>query len=141
MHNIGQLARQEFPGSETVIVGFGSYSGTVIAGAEWGAPMQEMEVPEAREESIENVLHQLSAKNRYFIFERNKTTEDHFSKVIPHRAIGVVYDPLFEKHNYVPSLMSKRYDVFFYLDETTALHPLILNSDRHQVPETFPFNF
>jgi erythromycin esterase len=141
MFNIGQLAREAYPGSETVIVGFGSYAGTVIAGSEWGAPMQEMEVPFARKGSLEEILHEISGANRYMIFDRNKTTEDHFTKVVPHRAIGVVYDPLFEKHNYVPTLASKRYDVFFHLDRTTALHPLLIGSDPHQVPVTFPFEY
>ncbi|MGB5359156.1 MAG: erythromycin esterase family protein, partial [Eudoraea sp.] len=40
--NVGQLVRQQIPGHNPKIVGFGSYKGTVVAGAEWGAPMRNM---------------------------------------------------------------------------------------------------
>src|SRR5262249_20258576 len=45
MVNIGQLAREHYSEPEVVLVGFGSYQGTVIAGREWGAPHEVMEVP------------------------------------------------------------------------------------------------
>ena len=56
------------------------------------------------------------------------------------RAIGVIYHPTREQYgNYVPSVIPLRYDAFIYLDETRALHPLHLEPDGHQVPETYPF--
>jgi erythromycin esterase-like protein len=59
---------------------------------------------------------------------------------IGHRAIGVIYHPTREQYgNYVPSVIPLRYDAFIYLDETRALHPLHLEPDGHQVPETYPF--
>ncbi len=59
---------------------------------------------------------------------------------IGHRAIGVVYNPQNEKYgNYVPSILPLRYDAFIFLDETTALYPLHIEPDGHQVPETYPF--
>ncbi len=48
MVNVGQLAREERGDEDVVLVGFGSYRGSVIAGARWGAPMQRMTVPPAR---------------------------------------------------------------------------------------------
>ena len=47
MVNVGQLAREERGDEDVVLVGFGSYRGSVIAGARWGAPMQRMTVPPA----------------------------------------------------------------------------------------------
>jgi erythromycin esterase-like protein len=39
------------------------------------------------------------------------------------RAIGVVYNPQYEKYgNYVSTDISSRYDVFLFIDETHALH-------------------
>ena len=38
-------------------------------------------------------------------------------------AIGVVYHPQQEAGNYVPTVLTERYDAFLYLDETRALHP------------------
>jgi erythromycin esterase-like protein len=137
--NIGELARKKYPGS-TFIVGFGSYGGAVIAGDSWGAPMREMEVPDAKKGSVEELLHSESAQNKMLIFDEIKQDKE-FDRVLPHRAIGVVYHPSKEQHNYVPSHFNKRYDAFLFFDETSALHPLHLHPDPGQVPETYPFEF
>jgi erythromycin esterase len=141
MVNIGQLAREQYGINNVYLVGFGSYQGSVIAGEEWGAPMKKMEVPQAREGSVEHMLHRESLQNRYLLFN----TEDlrrQYESSIRHRAIGVVYNPNRERYgNYVPSVMAARYDAFIYLDETRALHPLHLKPHAEKVPETYPFNF
>lgn len=141
MINIGQLARERYGINQVYLAGFGSYQGSVIAGDEWGAPMKEMEVPEAREGSIEHRLHNESSQNRYLLFN----TEDvrrQYDEAIRHRAIGVVYNPYREKYgNYVSSVMANRYDAFIFLDETRALHPLHLKPHADKIPETYPFNF
>src|SRR5690349_545585 len=57
-----------------------------------------------------------------------------------HRAIGVVYNPVYEKYgNYVPSIIPQRYDAFIYLDKTEALKQFHLDKDSHKTPETYPF--
>lgn len=43
--NIGQLARERYGEKDTVLVGFGTHQGKVIAGCEWGAPWEQMRVP------------------------------------------------------------------------------------------------
>ncbi len=140
MVNIGELAREEYGEDNVYLAGFASYHGSVIAGAEWGAPMKVMEVPEAQKGSVEYRLHQESAKDRYLLFNK-EIPEEYFEKM-GHRAIGVVYDPAMEKYgNYVPSLLPQRYDAFLFIDETKALHPLALHVDRRKVPETFPSDF
>ncbi|KAA6439824.1 erythromycin esterase family protein [Dyadobacter flavalbus] len=143
MHNTGQLARQQFGESSTVLVGFGSYQGSVIAGAQWDAPMEIMEMPAAREGSVEHQLHKESAENKLLIFDSEQESgQDQWSRKKLHRAIGVVYDPKHEKRgNYVPTVLSRRYDAFLYLDQTTALHPMHLKPDGSQMPETYPFTF
>lgn len=140
MINIGQLVREEMGLKEAVLVGFGSYQGTVVAGSEWGAEMQVMDVPPAREGSVEDILHQESPEDRLLIFDRAK--KQRFDTILPHRAIGVVYRPEREKRgNYVPSVLSSRYDAFIYIDETTAVHPLHIRPDGSQIPETYPFAY
>ena len=140
MVNIGELAREKYGENNVYLAGFASYHGSVIAGEEWGAPMEVMEVPEAQKGSIEYRLHQQSDKNRYILFNK-ELPEEYFEK-IGHRAIGVVYDPAMEKYgNYVPSLLPQRYDALIFIDETKALHPLALHVDRRKVPETFPSDF
>jgi erythromycin esterase len=141
MFNIGQLVREERGEKDVVLVGFGSYSGTVIAGEEWGKPMQVMKVPEARQGSIEQILHDESAENKLLIFDTHSKKE-RFNKTLPHRAIGVVYHPDYEKYgNYVPTVLNSRYDAFIYLDKTQALHPVHMSPDGHKLPDTYPFAF
>ena len=140
MYNIGELARNHFGEEEVVLVGFGCYQGSVIAGSSWGDPMQEMSVPEAMRGSWEYLLHEAGASDKLFIMDALKKLPA-FSEVhIGHRAIGVVYNPRFEQYgNYVPSVMPSRYDAFIYLDETKALHAMDVNADSHKMPETYPF--
>lgn len=138
--NLGQLVREQKGEEDVVLVGFGSYSGTVIAGSSWGAPMEIKTVPSARPGSVETMLHSGSAEDQLLLFNRNNNNG--FNHNMPHRAIGVVYNPEHERYgNYVPTLLSLRYDAFIYIDKSNALHPLHLNPDGHKVPETFPFEY
>jgi len=138
--NIGQLAREQFGAYDTVLLGFGTYAGTVIAGRQWDAPMEVMNVPDAMPGSVEDILHNDASDDRLLLFEAGYTGR--FSKPLLHRAIGVVYNPAREHHgNYVPTVLHKRYDAFLYVDQTRALHPLHLHPEGAAVPETYPFSF
>src|SRR5688500_6400358 len=95
--NVGQLARKEFGKDNLFIVGFGSYSGSVIAADRWGAPLKKMDVPAAPADSWEGILHQLSPANK-IILSKDIRDEKNLKKEIGHRAIGVVYDPRREKY-------------------------------------------
>ncbi len=139
MVNIGQLAREKYGKQKVYLAGFSSYRGSVIAGEEWGANMEEMEVPKGKSGSIESILHE-NNKNGYLLFFEE--TDELYKRKVPHRAIGVVYDPAMEKYgNYVPSVLSERYDALLFISETRALHPLHLHPDRNKLPETFPFDY
>jgi erythromycin esterase-like protein len=141
MINIGQLAREEYGINQVYLAGFGTFQGSVIAGDQWGAKMKKMQVPQAREGSIEEQLHKESSNNRYLLFN-SEVNIANYDESIKHRAIGVVYNPENERFgNYVPSVMAKRYDAFIFLDKTTALHPLRLHADSHKMPDTYPFNY
>ena len=126
MVNVGELVRREHEEDGVVIVGFGSHRGTVIAAAEWGAPMQRMRVPAARPKSFEAELLDAGVGDSLLIFE---DAEDGgitgLEEPIGHRAIGVVYDPDHERWgNYVPTVVPGRYDAFIYIEESRALDPL-----------------
>jgi erythromycin esterase-like protein len=127
MVNVGQLIReQNFP-EDVYIVGFGTNSGTVIASTEWGVDFRVTNVPSAQIGSWENLMHKAGAYNQYLMFTEDNREE--FSKRIGHRAIGVVYRPEHEQYgNYVPSVMSSRYDGFIFVDKSHALHPLEMES-------------
>jgi erythromycin esterase len=138
MVNIGQLARDRYGEGNVYLAGFGSYEGSVIAGERWGSPMEVMEVPPARTGSIEAFLHEALCGNCYVLL-REETDPIYLSKTA-HRAIGVVYSPQWERNgNYVPSLLSRRYNAFIFLDRSSALHPLHLSPSGEQVPDTYPF--
>ena len=141
MVNIGQLAREQYGNHQVYLAGFGSYEGSVIAGAEWGAPMRKIEVPPAREGSIEHQLHRQSTADRYLLFN-TEDLQKRYETAVRHRAIGVVYNPENERFgNYVSSVMSQRYDAFIYLDQTTALHPMGFKGKENEVPDLFPFGY
>lgn len=141
MVNIGQLAREQYGINSVYLVGFGTYQGAVIAGEAWGAPMEVMNVPEAREGSVEHLLHRQSTQNRYLLFNADDS-QSQFGDSIRHRAIGVVYDPERERiGNYVPSVMANRYDAFVFIDQTSALHALHMQPHNEKLPETYPFAF
>lgn len=146
MVNVGQLVRQGHEAEGVVLVGFGSHRGSVIAGQDWGAPMQRMRVPEARRGSWEDVMHSaLTSVGEEWnagllLFDG---TGDggipELEEPIAHRAIGVVYEPEHEHWgNYVPTIVPRRYDAFVFIDETTALSPLHMPVNVAEVPETFP---
>jgi erythromycin esterase len=139
MLNVGQLVRERRAREGVVLVGFGSHRGSVIAATQWGAPMERMAVPPAREESWEDICHRAGAANQLLILSRD-SVPPRMLETRGHRAIGVVYDPAYEAFgNYVPTVLPRRYDAFLYLDETKALHPLHLAPrEEHEPPETFP---
>jgi|SRR5215208_1066262 erythromycin esterase len=112
------------------------YKGRVIAAREWGEKMERMRVPPAVEGSWDSLIHEQSNGNNNLLMfkdDNNKTEniERLFNDEIRskrrrgQRAIGVVYNPAYERYgNYVPTLITKRYDAFLHIDETHALHPL-----------------
>jgi erythromycin esterase-like protein len=139
MYNIGELVREKYAKEDVVLVGFGSYEGSVIAGKSWGAPMKKMNVPKAKEGTWEHLLHEAGADDKLLIMD---DLQDHtlLNDRIGHRAIGVVYNPEYERYgNYVPSILPRRYDAFLYIDKTKALHPLHMENEHHDMPDTFPF--
>jgi len=140
MVNVGQLVREGHAEEGVMLVGFGSYRGSVIAGEEWEAPMERLRVPPARPGSWEDVLHRAGAHDRLLLLDEARTNDDLLQER-GHRAIGVVYHPDYEQYgNYVPTVLPLRYDAFLFLNETQALRPLHEVKARAdgEVPETYP---
>jgi erythromycin esterase len=98
-----------------------------------------MDVPPARSGSWEHYLHEGGDDDKLLLTDElhNTVISENF---LGHRAIGVVYNPVYEKYgNYVPSIIPERYDAFIYLDKTEALKPFHLDKDSRKTPETYPF--
>ncbi len=172
MINLGQLVREKRGSKNTVLVGFSTYSGSVIASKQWGEKMEKMDVPPAKDGSWDKVLHGLYknnssddiGKDKLFIFSSPHQKDDHNNtdkttqkkknnyiyyydddteneKTMGQRAIGVVYNPKYEKYgNYVPTKLSSRYDALLFIDKTNALSPLHMQEIKNDrdLPETFP---
>ncbi|MBZ9645618.1 erythromycin esterase family protein [Streptomyces sp. PSKA30] len=133
MVNVGQLVRERNGADDVVLVGFGSFEGTVMAADFWGARLRVMRVPPARDRSLEHRLHQaLPRQQALFVFPPDDRPAGQaeegrpwFQQEHDHRAIGVVHRPARERRgNYVPTCLADRYDAFCHLDHTTALTPL-----------------
>lgn len=140
MFNLGELARMEHNDKDVVLIGFGAYSGTVMASKKWGGRMQKIYMPEARNGSWEYLLHRAGIENKLLLMDDLAGNDVFLENHIDHRAIGVVYNPIYEQYgNYVPSIIPLRYDAFIYLDSTRALHPLHMQPDGHKAPDTYPF--
>ncbi|HJV46156.1 MAG TPA: erythromycin esterase family protein [Bacillota bacterium] len=122
MVNVGQLIREQEGKKKVFAIGFGTHRGNVLAGKSWGAPMEVVHVPPAEPGSWEDAMHSAGPEDKILIF---KNSPPSFADVTPHRAIGVVYQPQYERYgNYVPSAMAQRYDGFIHVDKTNALRPI-----------------
>jgi erythromycin esterase len=138
--NVGELVRKEYGRENVFIVGFGSYTGTVIASTEWGGAIQRMDMPEAVEGSWEHMLHQLGG-NRV-VLSKDLRNNAPMNQWIGHRAIGVVYHANREQYgNYVQSVIPQRYDAFVFIDRTTALHPIGTRFNDKEPPDTYPWGY
>jgi erythromycin esterase-like protein len=147
MVNVGQLVREahgEGPADRegVAIVGFATHRGAVIAGSEWGAPMERMRVPPARAGSLEARLHDAGGgADLLLLFDgADDGGIPGFDAPLDHRAIGVVYDPAHERWgNYVPTIVPRRYDALLFIDESDAVDPLRMPVRVDgELPETYP---
>ncbi len=122
--NIGQLSREEFGDDNVFITGFGTYTGKVNAGRQWGAQMQVLNVPEAHRDSYEYLLNKVEYENFFIVFNEQDRQHEEFIELRGHRAIGVVYNPEREvPGNYVATILPKRYDAFIFFEKTKELNP------------------
>ncbi len=123
--NIGQLLRESHGLDQVKIIGFGTGTGTVKAGREWGAPGEVMEIPDPVEGSYEHLLKQEDADRLVLLFGEEDRQQSPLLEPRGHRAIGVVYRPEREHlGNFVPSVLPHRYDAFIFFRTTTALREL-----------------
>ena len=123
MVNLGQLVRESHQAEGVYILGFGTYEGQVIAGKRWDATPEAMLVPQATKGSWAQILHEISPANK-FVRLNQLRSEPELAKSRGQRAIGVVYNPAREWGNYVPTVLTERYDGLIFIDRTRALRPL-----------------
>jgi erythromycin esterase-like protein/predicted phosphoribosyltransferase len=132
--NVGQLVRERH-GRKALLVGFTTYTGTVTAASDWGAPAERKAVRQALPGSWEELLHEQDSP-AFLLYPAD----------LPgrrlERAIGVVYRPETERiSHYFHARLADQFDAVIHLDETHALEPLERTSawEAGELPETYPF--
>lgn len=123
--NLGQLARQRHGVDGVFAVGFGTATGQVTAARRWEGPHEVFDLPPPRRDSLEAALLASGAGDRLLLLDPRRPATAQLRRPLPHRAIGVVFDPRGERRlNYVPTRLADRYDAFVFLPHTSALAPL-----------------
>ncbi len=121
--NIGQLLREDYGNDNVFIVGFGTYTGQVMAGRAWGEEREIMRIPPAIDTSYEAKLNRVGLPS-FMLFMDEAEVREALKGVRGHRAKGVVYNPENEQGNYVPTSLSQRYDAFIFFETTRPLTPI-----------------
>ena len=123
--NLGQLARERLGSGRVFAVGFGTGTGSVLAARRWEGPRETLWTPPPRPDSLEAALLASGRGDRVLILDPAAPATAALRRPLPHRAIGVVFDPAREPwKNYIPTLLPLRYDAFVFLPVTRALDPL-----------------
>jgi erythromycin esterase-like protein len=132
--NIGQLVRERHA-PETLLVGFTTYTGTVTAASDWGAPADRKYVRPALEGSWEDLFHRTEAPA--FLLSPPTLLGRKLE-----RAIGVIYRPETERQShYFDASLAEQFDAVIHIDETHAVEPLERTSrwETGELPETYPW--
>jgi erythromycin esterase-like protein len=138
--NVGQLVRERY-GSEAVLIGFTTYTGTVTAASKWDGVAERKRVRPALEGSYEASFHNADMASFLLRLRDNASASVALRDPKLERAIGVIYLPRTERQShYFEARLSDQFDAVIHFDETSALQPL----ERHALwetgepPETFP---
>src|SRR2546430_10652668 len=86
--NIGQLVRERF-GKRAFAIGFTTYSGTVTAASDWGAPAERKRVRPALAGSYEELFHATDQPRFWIELPARNSATDLLRKERLQRAIGV----------------------------------------------------
>lgn len=128
--NIGQLAREHHDGTDTYLIGFSTYQGSVTAAFNWDAPAQRKRVNPGMVGSYEELFHHLKYKNFLLDLNGNKQLEHYLHIPRLQRAIGVIYRPETERaSHYFFTNLPYQFDCVIHFDETTAVQPLDMNTE------------
>lgn len=140
--NLGQLVRERAR-TETVLVGFTTFAGTVTAASDWDAHAERKLVRPALPGSCEALFHETAIGN--FYLDLGSDTEAAASLHIPRleRAIGVIYHPETEREShYFGTSLARQFDAVLHYDRTRAVEPLertpIWEHGEAEIPETYP---
>jgi erythromycin esterase-like protein len=138
--NVGQLVRQRH-GTDAVLLGFSTYTGTVTATSNWDEPAQRKSVRPALPNSYEALFHQVGAPKFYLDLGDAGDVTSMLDEPRLERAIGVIYRPETERwSHYFHARLPAQFDAILHYDVTRAVEPLERTGAwvKEEAPETYP---
>ena len=124
MRTLGEMMRIEHA-AEVGLVGFTTYTGTVIAASGWGMPGQVRQVTTALDGSWENLFHQVGTPS-FLLIIQGRPVAQALDENLLQRAIGVSYQTQSERQShYFQARLAEEFDAVIHIDQTTALQPLV----------------
>jgi erythromycin esterase-like protein len=138
--NLGQLVRERY-GNEAVLIGLSTYTGTVTAASDWGAPAERKRVRPGLPGSYEALFHAVDIPCFLLTLRGGGEVADGLRHPRLERAIGVIYRPETERvSHYFQAQLADQFDAVLHFDETRAVEPLERTAhwERGELPETFP---
>lgn len=138
--NVGQLVRERF-GTDAVLVGFSSFTGTVTAAAYWDGPALRRHLRPALSGSYEQLFHDVGIPRFVLSTQTDPELAEALADPRLERAVGVIYAPATERQShYFHASLPNQFDVVLHVDETRAVEPLESTAAwaAGEMAETFP---
>ena len=141
--NVGQLVRERH-GSNAVLIGFSTYTGTVTAASDWDTPAERKLVRPALNDSYEAVFHEVGIPRFQISLHDKSSMVSALSEPRLERAIGVIYRPETERQShYFYARLADQFDALLHFDRTRAVEPLERTAEWRvegvgEPAETFP---
>ena len=138
--NVGQLVRERY-GTDAVLIGQTTHTGTVTAASEWDHPAERKIVRPSMTGSYERLLHDAGVKRMLLPLRDDVVLAGAVATQRLERAIGVIYMPRTERHShYFLARLPNQFDFVLHFDDTTALEPLerTVGWETGEPAETFP---
>lgn len=122
--NVGQLMRERYA-EQSLLVGFTTYTGTVLAAEGWDEPGRVRRLTTAFPESYAGLFHRNGIPAFLLIFRGREELSAAMGEPRLERAVGVVYAPQSEREShYFIARMSRQFDAVIHVDTTSAVTPI-----------------
>jgi erythromycin esterase-like protein len=141
--NVGQLVRERH-GSNAVLIGLTTYTGTVTAASDWDASAERKRVRPALKNSYEALFHEVGISRFQISLHDGSTMASALNEPRLERAIGVIYRPETERQShYFYARLADQFDALLHFDQTRAVEPLERTPEWNmeetgEPAETFP---
>jgi erythromycin esterase-like protein len=138
--NVGQLVRERH-GTDAILIGLTTHSGTVTAASNWDGPAERKRVRPALAGSYEELFHDVQIPRFLMTFRSSDHATAALREPRLERAIGVIYRPETERaSHYFRARLAEQFNAVVHFDETRAVEPLERSTEWEagEVPETFP---